>query len=131
MRVDHCCKPKREGTVGLSKNTGCDVGSCGGNAKGIRMRERGAGCGEEASVSGWERCCSFSGGNSGAGRGDLGCHGNTLSLVFLPGFSEIRGSDICVGGTGGGTWLAWCHGGRGEELGYVRVLGVPLHLSFV
>ena len=38
-RVDCCSEPEGEGTIGLSKNRGCNIGSCGGNAEGVLMWE--------------------------------------------------------------------------------------------
>ena len=91
-RVDQCCESEREGTIGLSKNRGRDIGTCGGNAEGVLMWEGGGAWGEEASVGSWERGCSFFGGNRGAGRSDLGCRANTLSFVLL-GSPRVRGGN--------------------------------------
>ena len=102
-RVDCCSESEGEGTIGLSKNRGFDIGSCGGNAVGVLMWERGGAWGEEASIGGWERGCSLFGGNTGAGRGDLGCCGTAFPFVLLLESSGVRGSNIGIGRTGGGT----------------------------
>ena len=95
------------------------------------MWERGRPWGEEASIGGWEQGCSLVGGNRGAGRGDLGCRGNTFSLVLLPGSSRVRDGNIGIGRAGGGAWLAWCSRGRRKKLGYVRIPTIPPHLNLV
>ena len=93
-RVDHCSEQKRKETIDLSKNSDCDIGSGGGNAEIILVREGGGAWGEEASIGGWEPSCSLFRGNGGAGRGHLGCCSNTFSLAFLHGPVRVRGSNI-------------------------------------
>ena len=64
--IDCVSEPEGEGTISLSKNRDCDIGSCGGNGEGVLIWERGGGWGEQASMGTWEQGCSLYGGNRGA-----------------------------------------------------------------
>ena len=63
LGIDCCSESDRAGTIGLSKNRGCHIGSCGGNADGVLMCMRGGVWGEEASIGSWERGGSLFGVN--------------------------------------------------------------------
>ena len=130
-RVDRCCNPKGEGTIGLSKHSSSDVWSCDANAEGVLVQAGGRVCGEKASIGGCKRGCPLFGCNRGAGHGYLGCSRNTFSLVFLPGPSRAWGSNIGIGWAEAETWLAWYSGGRRKELSYVGIFTIPPHLSLI
>ena len=61
----------------------------------------------------------------------LGLPWQTFLFVLLLWSSRVRGGNIGIGRTGGGAWLAWCSGGRGNKLGNVRILTIPPHLSLI